>query len=65
MFYTKVPPAAGACAAGTAVYRLYNNGQGGAPNHRYTTSFAVRAAMLAADGLRKATAIGVISCVPV
>ena len=28
------------------VYRLYNNGQGGAPNHRYTTSLATRTTML-------------------
>ena len=33
------PDAQGACPAGTtAVYRMYNNGQGAAPNHRYTTS---------------------------
>ena len=38
----------GSCAAGfTPVYRLYNNGQGGAPNHRYTTDIAVRAQMIA------------------
>jgi probable HAF family extracellular repeat protein len=38
-----VPDSAGNCAADTQpVYRLYNNGQGGAPNHRYTTSVAVR-----------------------
>lgn len=37
-FYLKLPDAAGACPAGTAVlYRLYNQGMGGAPNHRYTT----------------------------
>lgn len=34
-------PVAGACLAGTPVYRLYNNGQSGAPNHRYVTSVAV------------------------
>ena len=29
------PDIAGNCAAGpTPVYRLYNDGQGGAPNHR-------------------------------
>ena len=28
------------------VYRLYNNGQGAAPNHRYTTSLATRTTML-------------------
>ena len=29
------------------MYRLYNNGQGAAPNHRYTTDLGVRAQMLA------------------
>ena len=37
----------GSCAANlTPVYRLYNNGQGGAPNHRYTTNAGVRANMI-------------------
>jgi hypothetical protein len=36
------------CPAGTApVYRLYNNGQGGAPNHRYTDSLEIFNQMLA------------------
>jgi hypothetical protein len=45
-----IPSAAadGTCAAGTVpVYRLYNNGQGGAPNHRYVTMPLVRDQMLA------------------
>lgn len=47
-FYIAVPGEDGSCATGlTPVYRLYNNGQGAAPNHRYTTDFAVRAQMLA------------------
>ncbi|HVE48086.1 MAG TPA: hypothetical protein VNG69_00545 [Casimicrobiaceae bacterium] len=38
----------GACPTGTQpVYRLYNEGQGGAPNHRYTVELAVRSEMLA------------------
>ena len=46
-FYIALPAADGSCAAGlTSVYRLYNNGQGGAPNHRYTTDVAVRAQMI-------------------
>jgi len=37
----------GGCPTGfQAVYRLYNNGQSGAPNHRYTTDPAVRAEMM-------------------
>ena len=36
-FHVRVP-AAGVCAAGTVpVYRMYNDGQTGAPNHRFTT----------------------------
>jgi len=35
-FYISVP-ASGTCAGGTGpVYRMYNNGQTGAPNHRFT-----------------------------
>jgi hypothetical protein len=47
-FDIAVPAPDGSCAEGlTPVYRLYNNGQGGAPNHRYTTDLAVRAQMIA------------------
>ena len=47
-FDIAVPAADGSCAAGLApVYRLYNNGQGGVPNHRYTTDLTVRAQMIA------------------
>jgi len=47
-FYIAVPAGDGSCPAGsTPVYRLYNNGQGGAPNHRYTTDLHVRAQMIA------------------
>ena len=43
-FYIALPAGDGSCATGlTPVYRLYNNGQGGAPNHRYTTDVSVRA----------------------
>lgn len=47
-FHVAVPAVDGGCAAGTRpVYRLYNAGHDGAPNHRYTTDLAVRTAMLA------------------
>ena len=33
-------PTAGVCPAGTIpIYRMYNSGQTGAPNHRFTTAF--------------------------
>lgn len=39
-------PAVGQCAAGRVpLYRLYNDGMGGAPNHRYTTRTDVFASM--------------------
>ena len=41
-------PVAGTCPSSTtALYRLYNGGQGGAPNHRYTTCTNIRDKMLA------------------
>lgn len=37
------PDAAGGCPSGTRpVYRLYNDGRSGAPNHRYTASVGTR-----------------------
>ena len=41
-FYIPVPNAAGVCPSDTVpVYRLYNDGMTGAPNHRFTTSLAI------------------------
>jgi probable HAF family extracellular repeat protein len=61
-----VPDQAGNCAAGTQpVYRLYNNGQGAAPNHRYTTSLATRAQMMADAWIPEGYGpVGVIMCAP-
>jgi hypothetical protein len=49
LFYSYDPQrSGGACpAAQYPVYRLYNNGEGGIPNHRFTNSPAIRAQMLA------------------
>lgn len=42
-------PTGGVCPAGTQyLYRLFNNGIGGYPNHRYTVSLTIRAQMIAA-----------------
>ncbi|HKS90765.1 MAG TPA: hypothetical protein VJQ83_02465 [Tepidiformaceae bacterium] len=61
-----LPDGLGNCPVGARpLYRLYNDGQGGAPNHRYTTSFAIRAAMVAQGWIPEgAGVIGVIACVP-
>lgn len=43
-----VAATAGACPSGTTpIYRLYNEGQGGEPNHRYYTDAAIKIEMLA------------------
>ena len=56
----------GTCPSGTTpLYRLYNNGQGGAPNHRYTIDPAVRTQMIAANWVPEGNGPdGVFACVP-
>lgn len=45
------------------IYRVYNNGHGGAPNHRFTTSLTIRARMLAAGWIPEGYgALGVSMC---
>ncbi len=47
VFNVGVPESDGSCAGGMVpVYRMYNNGQGGAPNHRFTTDTNTRTQML-------------------
>jgi hypothetical protein len=66
VFSIPVPDVSGTCPAGTnPVYRLYNNGQGGAPNHRYTTDYTVRTAMMAGGWIPEGYGpIGVVMCSP-
>lgn len=65
VFYTALPDAAGACPAGNvSVYRLYNNGQGGAPNHRFTISEAVQLDMIAEGYIAEGAGTGVGMCSP-
>lgn len=61
VFSVPLPDSAGGCAAGLQpLFRLYNDGQGGAPNHRYTTLVTIRDAMLAQGWIAE----GVTACVP-
>jgi hypothetical protein len=46
------------------LYRLYNDGQTGAPNHRYTTRATIRSQMVALGWVPEGSGIGVIGCVP-
>jgi len=69
VFNVLMPTTDGTCPAGTiSVYRLYNNGQGAAPNHRFTTDLTVRNSMLSrpADKLwiAEGAGVGVGMCAP-
>jgi Repeat of unknown function (DUF5648) len=65
-FYLQLPDANGVCSAGTdPLYRLYNNGMGGAPNHRYTTSGGIFNQMVAAGWIFEGNGLtGAFACVP-
>ncbi|HEV8553151.1 MAG TPA: hypothetical protein VGR65_07160 [Casimicrobiaceae bacterium] len=65
-FYIQLADANGFCPAGTIpLYRLYNDGMGGAPNHRYTTSVTVFNQMAAAGWLFEGDGnTKVFACVP-
>lgn len=54
----------GACSVGVKLYRVYNNGMSGAPNHRYTTDKATRDAMIQQGWVPEGYGPdGVIACV--
>ncbi|HEV3239049.1 MAG TPA: choice-of-anchor D domain-containing protein [Casimicrobiaceae bacterium] len=65
-FYIALADVNGLCASGTVpLYRLYNNGMGGAPNHRYTTDPAIFNQMRAAGWLFEGNGnTKVFACVP-
>lgn len=64
-FYMLVPDNNGNCPTNSMpVYRLYNNGMGGAPNHRFTTYLNVRAQMIAAGWVPEGNGVGVTFCSP-
>ena len=66
VFALQLPDGAGKCPVGTAaLFRLYNNGQGAAPNHRYTVSEVQRAAQAAQGWIGEGTGTPpVFACVP-
>jgi serine protease len=65
LFNATLPDAAGACTAGTIpVYRLYNSGMGGAPNHRFVASLTERQNMINQGFIAEGNGIGVGMCVP-
>jgi len=65
VFSAPLPAHNGECPAGTIpVYRLYNNGVGGAPNHRLITDANEFAQMLADGWIPEGHGIGVGFCSP-
>ncbi len=48
------------CAEAVPLYRLYNNGRGGVPSHRFTTDADIRDAMVQGGWLLE----GLLGCVP-
>ncbi len=65
LFNAMLSDMTGACPAGTIpVYRLYNNGMGGAPNHRFVTSLAEQQNMRNQGWTPEGNGIGVETCVP-
>ena len=66
VFALQLPDGNGNCPATTApLYRLYNQGQGGAPNHRYTVRDALRSAQVAQGWVGEGNGSPpVFACVP-
>jgi hypothetical protein len=65
VYSMRIPDSAGACPAATVpVYRMYNAGQGGAPNHRFSVDSEVRAQMLAQGWIAEGSGVGVGMCAP-
>ncbi len=65
LFNAMLSDMSGGCPAGTIpVYRLFNNGMGGAPNHRFVTSLAEQQNMRNQGWTPEGNGIGVETCVP-
>ena len=65
VFNVDLPAADGSCVAGDApIYRLYNNGTGNAPNHRFTIHASERARLIAAGWTPEGPGLGVGFCAP-
>jgi hypothetical protein len=65
VFHVATPDVGGNCAPGTVrLYRLYNDGKSGAPNHRFTLDAALRAQMIARGWVPEGFGPGVTMCTP-
>ena len=65
VFSMLLPDAAGNCRGGTVpLYRLYNDGKTGAPNHRYTTSVGIRSETIAGGWIPDGAGAGLMGYGP-
>ncbi|MEO8975986.1 MAG: hypothetical protein ABI552_09550, partial [Casimicrobiaceae bacterium] len=65
LFNVATPAISGVCAEDAVpIYRLYNNGQGGAPNHRFLTDMVERQKMIDMGWLPEGYGVGVAMCAP-
>jgi YVTN family beta-propeller protein len=66
IFYVALTDASGNCPNGTVpLYRVYNDGAGDAPNHRYTVSRSLRDQMVAAGWSTEGNGVDTIfACLP-
>lgn len=65
VFFTPLPNGSGQCPTGhLPIYRLYNSGQGGAPNHRFTIDPVIRTQMIARGYVGEGAGVGVGMCSP-
>jgi YVTN family beta-propeller protein len=66
VFYVALPDVTGSCATGTfPLYRVYNNGMGAAPNHRYMVSRALRTHMVATGWVAEGSGTDIVfACLP-
>ena len=66
VFNMVLPNADASCPAGTQpLYRVYNDGMGAAPNHRYTTDAGVFDKMQEDGWKPEGAGVGIIACVPI
>ena len=63
--FAQIPvPPDGDCAAGlVSLFRLYNNGQGGAPAHRYVVRDVLRSQQMERGWVPEGSGVGTVACV--
>jgi YVTN family beta-propeller protein len=65
-YYVMLTDDSGNCPSGSVpLYRVYNNGMGGAPNHRYTSDTGIRDQMVALGWIAEGNGSDIVfACIP-